>query len=72
MAGAGTVSGVKLLEARERAVGSCFGSVWEGGVTGRRRETLEEAGLRPPRPLVVSPLNAANFSSVFFLLLLVT
>lgn len=61
MAGAGTVSGVKLRAARERAVGSCFDSVWEGGVTGRRRETL-----------LLPPPKAANFSSVFFLLLLVT
>lgn len=68
MAFAGTVSGVKLVAAREGAAASCFGSVWEGGVTGRRRETLEEAGLRPLRRLVV----AANFSPVFFLLLLVT
>lgn len=45
VAGAGTVSWVKLLAARERAVSSCFGSMWEGGLMGWWREMLEEAGL---------------------------
>lgn len=78
MAGAGTVSGVKLLAARERAVGSCFGSVWEGRVTGRRWETMEEAVLRcfpfssklhslvvPPPPPQLLLILALCFSSFY-------